>query len=311
MTARCGTNPQVNAVPAHPYAANGGSDGVPFGYPAFVAPASTTELRRLLARSLLFEGLSEADLDRIVAISHRRRLGPGELLFHKGDPADRVFAVLRGSVRVVRSSSEGREVTLRILDAGQVFGELGVFHRGARTATIVAAEESELLAVGRGPFLALLERHPPMGVQLLAAMAARIDVLSSELADLVFRNLPARLAKKVLELGRIYGERDSAGLRIRTRVSQQDLANLVGVSRESVNKQLRSWEDEGLVSLRRFTLTLHDPEVLARIADAVAESDVRGGAGAEERPATGGGRGPRVREVRKPVQRRRISSPRT
>jgi CRP-like cAMP-binding protein len=223
--------------------------------------------RDVLSRSLLFRALAPVDLDRILALGRRCSLCPGETLFRRGDPADAVYAVLRGSVRVVTSSEDGREVTLRILPAGEVFGELGLLHQGQRTATIVAGEDCELLWIGRGPFLALLEQQPKTAVQLLGALAGRIDELTAELSDLAFRDVPGRLAKRVLELARAYGEPSGAGIRIAKRISQEDLAHLVSASRESINKQLRAWEGAGVIEIRRWALTLLRPEVLQRLLE--------------------------------------------
>ena len=223
----------------------------------------------LLAGSLLFRALPPADLARLVALSHRRNLSPGEVLFRKGDPADAIYAVLRGSVRVVSHSEDGREVTLRLLPTGEVFGELGLLHEGLRTATIAAGEDCSVLAIGRREFLGLLEQRPKLAISILGALAARIDELTAELSDLVFLGLPARLAKKLLDLARLYGEPAEPGVRIARRVSQQDLANLVGSSRESVNKQLRSWEGRGILEIRRWQLTLRRPATLeALVAEA-------------------------------------------
>ncbi|NJN64630.1 MAG: Crp/Fnr family transcriptional regulator [Acidobacteria bacterium] len=232
-------------------------------------PATTRmDSRTLLGRSLLFRALAPADLDRIISLARIRDLNPGETLFRKGEPADAVYAVLRGSVRVVSRSEDGREVTLRILPAGEVFGELGLLHQGHRTATIVAGEDCGVLAIGRREFMGLLEQRPKVAIQLLGALAARIDELTAELSDLVFLGLPARLAKKLLELARLYGEPCGDGIRIARRVSQQDLANLVGTSRESVNKQLRSWEERGILEVRRWQLTLRQPATLEALVAA-------------------------------------------
>ena len=221
--------------------------------------------RTLLARSLLFRSLDGPDLARVLALARIRDLAPDETLFRRGDPADAVYAVLRGSVRVVTASDDGREVTLRILEAGQVFGELGVLHQGLRTATIVAGEDCGVLAIGRREFLALLEQRPKLAIQLLGALAARIDELTAELSDLFFLGLPARLAKKLLELARLYGEPAGEGVRIAHRVSQQDLAKLAGASREGVNKQLRTWELQGVIEVRRWQVTLRRPAILEEL----------------------------------------------
>jgi CRP-like cAMP-binding protein len=184
-----------------------------------------------------------------VEIARPKRLHAEQVLFSRGDAAESVYALVSGRVHVVAASDEGKEVVLRILRAGDVFGELGLLYDGHRTATVVAAESCELLAIGRRDFLALLEKDARFSIQLLAVLAERISDLTDQLSDFVFHGLPVRLAKRLLALASAYGRETEEGLRIEANLSQQDLANLVGTSRESVNKQLRAWEEEGWVRL--------------------------------------------------------------
>jgi CRP-like cAMP-binding protein len=212
--------------------------------------------RALLSRSPLFGSLKSPDLDRILQLARPKRLAHEQVLFTKGDAAESVYAIVSGRVRVVSTSEEGKEVVLRMLRPGDVFGELGLLHGGHRTATVVAAEPCELLAIGRRDFLALLESDARVAVQLLAALAERIGDLTDQLSDFVFHGLPVRLAKRLIELAESYGVDTPEGVRIEANLSQQELANLVATSRESVNKQLRAWEDDGWIRLDRAGVTL-------------------------------------------------------
>lgn len=236
-----------------------------------MARLSPDERRTVFSASLLFRSLDPEDQERLLAVAALRDLGPGEALFRKGDDADAVYVVLRGSVQVVSNSEDGRERTLRILAPGSVVGELGILHRGKRTATIVGGDDCTLLAIGRRDFLRLVEAHPKLAVQMLGALAARIDELTSELSDLFFLGVPARLAKKLLDLAALYGEPAAEGLKIAHGVSQQDLANLVGTSRESINKQLRRWEEQGLIRIRRRELTVLRPAALEALVAAAKD----------------------------------------
>lgn len=227
---------------------------------------AAAEMRALLARSDLFSTLEPADLDRVVALARRRRLVAEEVLCRRGDPAEHVYALLRGRVRVVATAEDGKEVQLRILQQGEVFGELGLFHRGERTATIVASEPCELVVIGRRDFLGLVERHPALAIRLLGALSARISELTDQLSDFALKTLPVRLAKRILELAGIYGRETSNGLRIDARISQQDLAGWVGTTREAVNRHLRLWEAAGVIRLDRVTLTIRVRHELERIA---------------------------------------------
>jgi len=214
-----------------------------------VRPPHSAPQRALLARSPLFAPLSAADLDRILALARPKRLDAEQVLFSRGDVAESVYAIVSGRIHVVSTSEEGKEVVLRILRAGDVFGELGLLHGGHRTATVIAAEPCELLSIGRRDFLSLLESDARFSIQLLTVLAERIGDLTDQLSDFVFHGLPVRLAKRLIELAETYGRETKEGLRIEAKLSQQDLANLVGTSRESVNKQLRAWEDDGWVRL--------------------------------------------------------------
>ncbi len=222
--------------------------------------------RALLARSALFSTLAPADLDRILGLARTRRLAADQVLFQKGDPAGSIYAIVRGRVRVVSTSEDGKEVVLRMLGAGDVFGELGLLQGGLRTAGVIAAEPCELLSIERREFLALLARDARVPVQLLAVLATRIAELTDQLSDFVFHGLPVRLSKRLIELADAYGRETPEGVRIESKLSQQDLANLVGTSRESVNKQLRAWEHHGWIRLERGGVTLIHREKLEELA---------------------------------------------
>lgn len=188
------------------------------------------------------------------------------MLFQRGETADAVYAIVSGRVRIVSTSDDGKEVVLRILRSGDVFGELGLLAGGHRTATVIAAEATELVSIGRKEFFALLEREPKVSVQMLAVLAEQIGDLTDQLSDFVFYGLPVRLAKRLMALVREEGVETAAGVRIALELSQQELANLVGTSRESVNKQLRAWEDAGWIRLDRGVLLVKRRTALEELA---------------------------------------------
>jgi len=230
-----------------------------------VSTRTDASRRAVLAKSELFAALAPEDLDRVLALCRPRKLEAEEILCQAGDPADHVYAILEGRVRVVAQSEDGREVVLRTLGRGEVCGELGVLHAGRRTATMIADTGCELLALPGRQFLALLESRPKAAIALLGALADRIGELTRELSDFVFLSLPSRLAKKLLELAEDHGRSTPEGLRLEG-LSQHDLASFVGTSRESVNKQLKLWKAEAIVERGRAAVTLRRPDVLRRIA---------------------------------------------
>ncbi len=236
---------------------------------------SPAAARALLARSPLFAALDATEIDRIVALARSRRLAAEEVLFRRGDEADCIYVIVRGRVRVVSSDESGREVAIRILQAGEMFGEVGLFSGGRRTATIVAGEPCELLAITRRSFFGLIEEHPRLAIGLLKALSARIDALTEQLSDFALNALPVRLARRILELAEIYGQPTPEGLLIDAGISQEDLGEWVGTTREAVNKHLRSWHSAGVIRLDRVTLTILQRSELERIAGPGKREQVR------------------------------------
>ncbi len=227
------------------------------------------ERSALLRRVPLFAKLAEGDLGLLARATTTRRVAARQELFHKGDAGGRVFVIARGRLKVVANSLEGDELILALMDAGEVFGELALLTGGERTATVVALEDSELLALERRDFLAFLHGQPQAATPLLETLAARLQRLGELLEDRLFLRLEARLAKKLLALARSYGTSVDGGVRIDLRLSQSELGDLVGTTRESVNKQLRAWAREGLVRSEGGVVTLLDAKALERLADLV------------------------------------------
>jgi CRP-like cAMP-binding protein len=233
-------------------------------------PESAERRRELLQRVPLFAGLAEDRLTALAAVSTTRRLAAREELFHKGDPASQVYVVSSGRLKVYTTSREGDEVLFAILDEGEVIGELPLLTGGRRTASVATLEASELLVLDRRDFLRYLREQPGVAVELMVVLAERL-VRSSEFAeDALFLSLPARLAKKLLLLCDRYGSQTSDGIHIGIKLSQGELADLVGTTRESVNKQVRAWTEEGTLRMHRGEIVVLRPEALERLAGVVS-----------------------------------------
>jgi CRP-like cAMP-binding protein len=230
-------------------------------------------MRRLLRRSAVLSALDEAETDRLLALARTRTFEPEELVFRKGDPPDALYGVLSGSVRAVTHSGDGKELVLRLMPAGEIVGEVALFDGGPRSASVVANERAELLVIERNAALALLEAQPRMAVKLLGAVSARLRSLTESFEDALFLALPRRLAKKLLELVDQRGRPEAGGVRIDLRLSQEALGSLLGMTRESINKQMRAWQNEGVVRKEGGFLVVVQPQRLAAIA--------RGESGAE------------------------------
>lgn len=214
--------------------------------------------RKALTRTTLFGSLSEGDLDQLVGMATLRKFSARQPLFMKGDAGDKLFIVISGLVRISTVSPDGRETTLNLIRAGQMFGEVAVLDGGERTADATAASDVEVLTIDRRDLLTYLAHNPRSSQCMLAACCERIRWVSELLEDAQYLDLPPRLAKRLLLLARAFGQQSDGGLRIGIRLSQQDLADHMNVSRESINKLLGQWRDEGLITIGRSAITVVD-----------------------------------------------------
>ena len=232
-----------------------------------ISQESARQRRELLARASLFSKLSDRELDDLVQVSRVQKLRPREELCHKGDPGSQVYLISKGRLKAMTSSAEGDDVVFNILGPGEVFGEIALLGETPRTATVAAIEPCELLVIDRRDFLALLRRHPEAAIALLRVLALRLKRISELVEDTLFLNLPVRLAKKLIHYASIYGEEQQDGsVRISLRLSQEEWGDLVGATRESINKQMRAWTEQGIVSTDAGFIVIHRPEALEKLA---------------------------------------------
>ena len=171
-----------------------------------------------------------------------------------------------GTLKVVSTSESGDDVVFSMLGPGDVFGEIAVLCEAERTATVVAITDCELLVVDRRELLAFLRSHPEAALRLMAVLAQRVRNLSELLEDTLFLNLPVRLAKKLVAYAETHGQRTPEGVRIELRLSQEEWGDLVGATRESINKQMRAWVDQGLIRLDHGCVVLLRPEAIEALA---------------------------------------------
>lgn len=220
--------------------------------------------RRMLERVSIFSQLAPAELDALLQIAASKRLRARETLLRKGDEGSQVYALMRGRLKVTAAGEDGKETVLRILDPGEVLGEIALLDGRPRSATVTALEPSELLVIQRRDLIPFLEQHPKVAIKLLEVVVGLVRSVSAQLEDTVFLNLPARLAKKLLALAETYGSEQPAGIQIDLRLSQHELGEMVGASRESINKQLRTWNAEGILLSERGFITIRDVGALEK-----------------------------------------------
>jgi CRP/FNR family transcriptional regulator, cyclic AMP receptor protein len=221
---------------------------------------------RSLRGCALFASCSEAELLELSARLRRRRFRRGEVIFHQGDPGDSLHIVGGGAVKIVLPSAEGDEAIIATLRPGDFFGELALLDGAPRSATAAALEPCETWALPREAFRAQLDRDPELRDALLAGLAHELRRLTGHVEELHFLDLAGRLAMRLARLAR-ETDPSSREVRLDWPFTQSDLAAMIGGTRQSVNKLLSGFVDDGLVVIERDTLIIPDVEALARQAE--------------------------------------------
>lgn len=203
----------------------------------------------LLRKAQLFSGLGDGELASIAALAQPKRYEPRDVVVQQSDPGGELFLIVQGHLKVVSAGADGRDTALGIMGPGEVFGEIPLLDGGPRSATVAALEHCELLMIRREPFLHLLETSPKIAIELLRVLATRLRRLTERSGDLAFLRVGERLAKRIVGLADEYGQQQpDGGIKITLKLSQQEIGDLVNATRESANKHIKAWEDEGLVS---------------------------------------------------------------
>jgi CRP-like cAMP-binding protein len=226
---------------------------------------SNIEKRKLFEQHPLFGRLEADELDRLVTYMrvarHKRRM----VLFRKGDPGTNMMVVLRGRVKVCTHSEDGKELVLNLFSPGDVFGEIALLDGADRTADAVTLDDCELLVLERRDFLPFLRSHPDACLKLMAVLCQKLRQTSELLEEALFLEGPSRLAKRLVHLAEAFGSRVRDGVRIDLQLSQQQLGNMVGMSRESMNKHLRQWREEDLIRIQDGHYVITDLEALQAV----------------------------------------------
>ena len=218
----------------------------------------------VLRQTDLLRSVPASDLEPIAAASRLRTVRRGQVLFTAGDPSDTVILVVSGRVKVVVRSADGAELTLTVVQPGGSLGELSVADGGPRSADAEALEDSRVLLVPKDLIAELSSRVPSVTQALMTSIAATLRRLTEAASDLVFLDLPRRVAKVLLSQPR----RDDGVIELK--MSQEELAHQVGGSRQSVNLALRGFERRGWIEVHDRAVTLRQAEALARFANQVS-----------------------------------------
>ena len=223
-------------------------------------------MEHVLAQAPLFAALDADAAEALEGATRNRRFRRGDIVFAEGDPGDALYVVVEGKVKIFRTSPDGRENMLAVLGPGEMFGELSLFDPGPRTATVAAITDATLASLAHDALRPWLAGRPELGVQLLRALAQRLRRTNEAMADLVFSDVPGRVAKTLLDLADRFGTPVPEGVRVTHDLTQEELAQLVGASRETVNKALSEFASRGWIRLDGRAVLLMDQERLAHRA---------------------------------------------
>ena len=206
----------------------------------------------------LFTALDDDAAAAVRATMVEQRLNKGDVLFTQGEIGDKLYLIESGKIKLGQTAPDGRESLIAVLGAGEMLGELSLFDPGPRTATAVAVTKTKVLWMGHEALLPWLVGRPDVSVALLRSLARRLRRTNVAMADLVFSDVPGRVAKALLELGSKFGEDAPDGLLVSHDLTQEELAQLVGASRETVNKALADFSQRGWIKMEQRQVTLID-----------------------------------------------------
>jgi CRP-like cAMP-binding protein len=220
----------------------------------------------VLAKAGLFQGVPPEDAELIAEQFDLLDVPRGAVVFHEGEPGDSLYIVLAGKIKLGRRTPDGRENLVAVMGPSDQFGELSVFDPGPRTATATAVTDVKLARMPQSTLRLWIEAHPEIGEQLLRVLARRLRRTNDSVADLIFTDVPGRVAKALLQMADRFGSRESDGLRVKHDLTQEELAQLVGASRETVNKALADFVHRGWIQLQGKSVVVLDEERLRRRA---------------------------------------------
>jgi CRP/FNR family cyclic AMP-dependent transcriptional regulator len=234
----------------------------------FAKELVSLDIPALLAKVPLFAALPHQELIVLSAIVHPKTLAKEQVVFRQGDPGDQFLILVEGAVRVELASEQGKELTLAILRPYQSLGELALLDDVPRSATVVTLEETRYLFIHKRDFNQLVERYPSMCVPMMRQLAKRVRILTDDIASMAFMDSFTRVARKLVALAQDLGELAPDGkILITQALTHQQLANLVGITRETVTKILNDMRNKGLITVNRHRIIIHSPKQFAEWAN--------------------------------------------
>ncbi|MBE5477872.1 hypothetical protein E3G68_005205 [Mycobacteroides abscessus] len=223
-------------------------------------------MNEVLAQAGIFQGVSPAAVAVLSAQLEPVTFPRVHKIFHEGDAGDRLYIIVEGKVKIGRCTSDGRENLLAVMGPADMVGELSLFDPGPRTSTVTTLTKVQAVTMDRAALRTWIREHPEIAEQLLRVLARRLRRTNDSVTDMIFTDVPGRIAKQLLAFAQRFGVRDGDALRVDHDLTQLELAQLVGSARETVSKTLNDFSVRGWIRVQGKSVFIVDPERLARRA---------------------------------------------
>ena len=220
----------------------------------------------ILSRAGIFQGVDPVAVNHLIEQMETVRYSRGTTIFEEGEPGDRLYIITSGKIKLARHAPDGRENLLTVMGPSDMFGELSIFDPGPRTSSAVCVTEVHAATMNSEMLKKWIEDYPAISQQLLRVLARRLRLTNANLADLFFTDVPGRVAKTLLQLANRFGVQEGGALRVNHDLKQEEIAQLVGASRETVNKALATLAHRGWIRLEGKSALIVDTEHLAKRA---------------------------------------------
>ena len=230
-------------------------------------------VQEILSRAGIFQGVDPVAVNNLIEQMETVRFPRGTTIFEEGEPGDRLYIITAGKIKLARHAPDGRENLLTIMGPSDMFGELSIFDPGPRTSSAVCVTEVQAATMNSEMLKQWVSDHPAIAQQLLRVLARRLRRTNNSLrrtnaslADLIFTDVPGRVAKTLLQLANRFGVQEGGSLRVNHDLTQEEIAQLVGASRETVNKALATFAHRGWIRLEGKSVVIVNTEHLAKRA---------------------------------------------
>ncbi len=233
--------------------------------------SATGDKFSVLRHHPLFRDLEPAALERFCRYVKTRLVKRGATIFSKGDSGNSLFAVSSGTVKIGVSSSDGRDAIFNLIVAGEIFGEIALLDGRARTADAIATTDCVLLVIDRREFIPFLQSQPMLAMKFIQLLCTRLRWISEHVEQIILPHLPGRLAKALIRLAE---KRQPTATNRKLTITQLEISQMIGMSRESINKQLRMWAGRRWVRLERGGIVMLDKAALEAIAETGSEIEI-------------------------------------